>query len=104
MRLQRLVGLILSTIGLALLLIWVYEEYINNFNYYFLHQVTFGLLIFFGILLFGTGLLLISWERELKKQSPSLEASGSLDPVGAQGTERIFDYPIMTRLMIYFGT
>jgi uncharacterized membrane protein len=74
MRLLRLVGLILFAVGLALLFIWVYEEFLNNFNYYYYHQVNFDLLILFVILLFGMGSWLMNWEREPKKQNPSKNA------------------------------
>jgi hypothetical protein len=74
MRLLRLVGLILFAVGLALLFIWGYEEFINNFNYYYHHQVNFDLLILFGVLLFVTGLWLMNWERKPKTQNSSLDS------------------------------
>ena len=83
MRLLRLTGLILFAVGLTLLFIWAYEEFIYNFNYYYNHQANFDLLVFFGILLFGTGAFLINWEREPKKQTSSLEAPGTFNALEA---------------------
>ena len=74
MKLLRLIGLIFFEVGLVLLFVLGYFEFLNNFNYYFHHQVNFILLISFGILFFSSGLWLMNWETEEKKQVPSMNA------------------------------
>jgi len=67
----KLLGLILLVIGLALGVIWLYEEFFNNFNYYYNHQVNFVLLVLVGVFSLVIGLRFMFWEREPKKQNPS---------------------------------
>jgi hypothetical protein len=73
MRLLRLVGLISFAIGLVLELILFYEEFSNNFNYYYNHNVSFELLILVGALSMGIGSGLMLWERRTKETEPSLD-------------------------------
>jgi len=71
MRRLRLAGWFLVGVGLALLFILLYEEFSNNLNYYYNHQVNFDLLVLVGLLSFGIGSWLMRREREPKKENPS---------------------------------
>jgi len=66
MRILRPIGVIAFFSGLAVELIWFYDEMLFNFNYYYRHQVNFVLLTFFGGLLLCIGLFLMLWERKPK--------------------------------------
>ena len=63
MNLLSLIGKIIFAIGLTLLFVWLYEELVNNFNYYYYNQVNFILLIVFSVLALIIGTKLIYWEE-----------------------------------------
>jgi hypothetical protein len=71
MKILRLAGFILFSIGWVLEFIWFYEEFSNNWNYYYNHQVNFDLLVLVGALSLVIGWWLIFWKRKLKKQTHS---------------------------------
>ena len=68
MRRLSLVGWFLFLIGVALEVIWVYEEVVYNFNYYYYHQVNFLLLVIGGALTLVIGTKLIFWEENQRNK------------------------------------
>ncbi len=72
MRRFRLVGWSLFLIGLVLLTILLVEEFSNNLNYYYKHQVNFVLLFGVGTILSAIGFVILWGKNQRNNKSPLL--------------------------------